>query len=335
MAYFNKFRGTKGFISTYNRVLRFRYMITEEAKRRTKILAFWEKHGLDATKEAFDVGRATLFRWQKKLDEGKGKLESINPLSRAPKKRRTRSVPEGVEEYIIKERLAHPRLSKEKLATMMKHDINLNLSFSKVGRIMSGMKKRGVLPLYFKEKRGSVGKKKLRREGFMPTSGGELVEIDTVVTSRNGTKRYTLTGIDLYGRFAYAYTYKNASSATATDFLKKMQLVAPFKIARIQTDNGSEFAKYFAEYLEVQNIVHFHIYPRCPKMNTHIERFNRTIQEEYIYHHVQTLTIDLDLFNLGLSDWILWYNNKRPHISLGYLSPMQYIEKQLLEKSHM
>jgi len=48
MAYFNKFRSTKGFISTWERVIRFRYMIAKEAKERTKILAFWEKHGLES-----------------------------------------------------------------------------------------------------------------------------------------------------------------------------------------------------------------------------------------------------------------------------------------------
>ncbi len=335
MHIFNKFRRTKGFISMWERVLRFRYMITEEAKMRTKILAFWEEFGDVATRKAFGTGRATLFRWQAALRESGGKLEGLNRKSTAPKKRRKRDVPDGVEDYIIKERRAHPRLSKEKLSIMMRDDLRLDLSFSKVGRIMSDMRKRNVLPLYRKPKRSTPGRKKIRRNGFAPESTGELLEIDTVVTSRNGEKRYTLTGIDLFGRFAYAYTYKNASSKSATDFLKKMQLVAPFKIARIQTDNGSEFAKYFSEYLKDSDIVHFHTYPRCPKMNSHIERFNRTIQEEYIYHHVQTLSVDLDFFNLGLADWISWYNKKRPHISLGYLSPMQYIEKHLLEKSHM
>ena len=46
MGIFNKFRGTKGFISIWQRVIRFRYMITEQAKKRTRVLAFWEKHGL-------------------------------------------------------------------------------------------------------------------------------------------------------------------------------------------------------------------------------------------------------------------------------------------------
>lgn len=335
MRIFNKFKGTKGFISTWERVIRFRYMITEEAKERCRILAFWEKHGTLATIEAFKISRPTLFRWQKSLKDTKGKLEGLNKKSTAPRKRRTRYIPEGVEDYIIKQRTEHPRLSKEKLATMMMDDLHINLSFSKVGRIMRDMKKRKVLPLFKKKSQVSSIRKKNRRNGFMPQQTGEFIEIDTVVKHINGERRYTLTAIDIYGRYAFAYSYKSASSATATDFLKKLQAVAPFSIQRIQTDNGSEFAKHFAHYLEVSDIVHFHTYPRCPKMNAHIERFNRTIQEEYIDWHLQTLAFDIEKFNLDLKAWIDWYNNKRPHISLGYLSPMQYIKKQLLEKSHM
>jgi len=331
MRIFNKFRGTKGFIATWERVIRFRYMITEEAKQRCKILAFWEKYGDIATQEAFGVSRPTLYRWQKSLREKQGKLEGLNKKSTAPNKRRNRYIPDGVEGYIIKERTVHPRLSKEKLATMMKDDLAINLSFSKVGRIMRDMKKRKVLPLFKKPARISLStRKKNRRNGFVPQAEGEFMEIDTVVKHINGERRYTLTAIDVYGRYGFAYSYKNASSATATDFLKKLQLVAPFNIQRIQTDNGSEFAKYFAQYLEVSDIVHFHTYPRCPKMNAHIERFNRTIQEEYLDWHLQTLAFDIEKFNLDLKTWIDWYNHKRPHISLGYLSPMQYIKKQLV-----
>lgn len=97
MRFFNKLRGTKGFITTWERVIRFRYMITEEAKERCRILAFWEKHGDLATIEAFKVSRPTLFRWQKSLKENKGKLEGLNKKSTAPNNRRVRQIPEGVE----------------------------------------------------------------------------------------------------------------------------------------------------------------------------------------------------------------------------------------------
>jgi hypothetical protein len=80
MRIFNKFRGTKGFVSVWERVIRFRYMITEQAKQRTRILAFWEKYGTKAVEEAFGTKRRTLFDWQRRLKNGGGKLESLNPI---------------------------------------------------------------------------------------------------------------------------------------------------------------------------------------------------------------------------------------------------------------
>lgn len=119
MAFFNKFKGIKGFLSIYERVIRFRYMITEEAKRKTRILAFWEKHGLEATKEAFDVSRPTLFRWQKALKDNIGKIEALNNKSRAPKTKRKRKIPELLKDFIINERRFDPKLSKEKLSVFI------------------------------------------------------------------------------------------------------------------------------------------------------------------------------------------------------------------------
>jgi len=57
MEVFHIYRGTKGFVSFYNFALRYRYMITDKALKKAKILAFWEKHGLETTREAFSVKR--------------------------------------------------------------------------------------------------------------------------------------------------------------------------------------------------------------------------------------------------------------------------------------
>lgn len=83
-------------MSLYERVLRFRYMITEQAKRRAKILAFWERYGTETTKEAFGTSRRTLFRWQKELEKSLGKLEGLNPIPTVPKNKRKRRIPEAV-----------------------------------------------------------------------------------------------------------------------------------------------------------------------------------------------------------------------------------------------
>lgn len=110
MEVFHIWRGTKGFVSLYNYALRFRYMITEEAKKRIKILTFWERYGDEAVKEAFGVSRRTLFRWQQALKQCHGKLEALNIKSCAPQRRRRRHTPPVLEKQIITLRIEHPRL---------------------------------------------------------------------------------------------------------------------------------------------------------------------------------------------------------------------------------
>ena len=146
MRIFNKFRGTKGFISTWERVIRFKYMISEIAKERCRILAFWEKYGTSATKEAFKVSRPTLFRWQSELRKHLGKLEALNKKSTTPKNKRKRVIPDEVKNFILNEREFDPQLSKDKLATLMKDDHVANLSASTIGRMLGDMKKKGLLP---------------------------------------------------------------------------------------------------------------------------------------------------------------------------------------------
>src|SRR3989344_8542280 len=82
--------GTKGWLYMRERSIRFRYMITETAKKRTSILTFWKKYGLEAVEEAYGVKERTLFNWQRALKEGRGRLEALNSGSRAPQTKRTR-----------------------------------------------------------------------------------------------------------------------------------------------------------------------------------------------------------------------------------------------------
>ncbi|MBU6431469.1 DDE-type integrase/transposase/recombinase, partial [Patescibacteria group bacterium] len=247
-------------------------MITEQAKQRCRILSFWDKYGDTATKEAFKVSRPTLFRRQKAIKEGNGRLESLNPKSRAPKVKRKRVVPDAVNDFIVKERKFDPNLPKDKLAVLMKEDGIADLSASTVGRMLNDLKKQGALPhktklsLYGKtgkliERKPKKIKKKLRSYGHT----GGLAKADTIVRSANGIKRYVVTAIDKESKFSFAYAYKSHSSAQTVDFMKKFQSVAPMSLTHVQTDNGSEFAKHFEIYLKKNGIVHFHTYPYCPK----------------------------------------------------------------------
>ncbi len=347
MRIFNINKGVRGSRTIQEHALRFAYMIQETAKRRARALTFWHNHGTNATIDAFSVSRATLYRWLSALNKEKGKLEALNNKSKTPKKRNKRRTDYRIAEYIIEMRKEHPRIGKKKLTPLLRiHCIKWNIhapSEPTVGRIIKDLKDRDRLPqhhrLSLNARSGKLHilkrkkRKKLRRKGHKATKPGELVELDTVVLFINNIKRYIITAIDVHGRFAYAKVYKTPSSANAKDFFKELERVVPFTISHIQTDNGSEFEKHFRKYVEGLGIVHFNTYPRCPKMNAHIERFNRTIQEEFANHHLQTLYADMDVFQGKLIDWLTWYNTERPHEALGLVSPLWYITGKLVTES--
>lgn len=114
----------------------------------------------------------------------------------------------------------------------------------------------------------------------------------------------------------------------ARDVLKQFEQICPYQIHTVQTDNGSEFLAKFHDYLEDNDLKHVFIYPRLCKVNGVVERFNRTVQEEFIKRNDE-IYYDLAAFQDKLINWLDWYNFKRPHYSLNYLSPMQFINKQI------
>jgi putative transposase len=306
-----------------------------EIERRQKILAFWKNHGLAATTDAYGVSRRTLFRWSKHLA----------PQSRSHRTGyQKRIIHPLLKAEIVRLRVAHPRLGKEKLWPLL---VSFSTEYgldcpaeATVGRMIQQLKTEGVLPtgkqLKFLARSGTFREKevkrtkKLRRKGYTPEHPGDLLQLDGVLINTLGMRRYTFTAVDLVSRWSHSKTYKTTSSRNGADFLKELMTLAPFQISHIQTDNGSEFMKEFREAAEQAHLVHFFNYVKQPKYQGWIERFNRTIQEEFLDWHQGSLALDPDVFNPELRKWLTWYNTKRVHRSLGRpgqrLTPVQYLE---------
>jgi transposase InsO family protein len=341
---FNKFRNTRGFLSTAHNTLKWAYMITEKAKHKYRVLCFWEKHGLSATIEAFSVKKRTLYGWKKKLKKGGNKAEALNEKSKEPKTKRKRIWSILILNEIKRLRDKYPNLGKEKVYPELLLFCNQNkLKCPKpktIGRLISdlgGLRK-------FPQKVSHFGKiKKVNRQkvlrkpkDFKPQYAGHLVALDTIEKFVHGVRRYVITFEDIYTRFAFAWSTSSHASLAAKEFFNICINIFPYPIVFVLTDNGSEFKKYFNEALNELYLTHFHTYPRTPKMNAHVERFNKTIQEEYIDYHLYEL-MDTKKFNHNLMDWLIWYNTRRVHYAFkNKLSPVQYmlyLEEQNISNS--
>ena len=308
------------------------------AKFRLKVINFHKRFGTKAALSAFPVSHATVYRWRKRLINSGGKLSSLVPQSTRPKRLRK---PMYHKEIVMEmKRLREKRYSpgKKKLKVMLdkfcvREDIT-KVSISTIGRILKKKK-------YFynqccqarhsyhtatgkwARKRQWREKRKRRRYHPQPKSFG-YIEMDTVVKHIDGKRYYIITVIDVKLKFAYALMYPRLNSNAAKDCLIKFLKVYPCEIGTVQTDNGLEFLGEFNQYLKKENIPHYFIYPRCPRINGVVERFNRTLQEEFVNSHLY-LIHQQSLFNEKLKQYLLYYDNERPHESLTMKSPMEYL----------
>nr|WP_285614241.1 integrase core domain-containing protein [Hydrogenophilus thermoluteolus] len=66
-------------------------------------------------------------------------------------------------------------------------------------------------------------------------------------------------------------------------------------------------------------------YPKSPCMNAHCERFNRTVQEQFVDWHEDLLFTDLTRFNQKLGQWLIDYNTVLPHHSLDLKASVQWL----------
>jgi len=308
-------------------------------RERVKIIEFFRQFGKEAAKQAFSKSKSTIYLWKQKLKKSGGRLSSLRPQSKAPKTKRQRKTHPQILDFIRQYRENHPGVSKVTIEPVLNAfcltlDLN-SVSESTIGRIIRDFKNQGIIPdprikIYLNGRTGDLKirkqptrEKKLRVKGYQPKLPGDLVQIDAISIFIYGLKRYIITAIDIQTRFAFAFSYKTLSSFTATDFMIKFQKVAPFKIKRIQTDNGSEFHKIFRAYVKEQNIIHYYNYPRSPKSNCFVESFNGVIQRQYINHHINDIQ-NPAVFNQGLMKYLIWYNTEKQHKNLGKMPPLRY-----------
>jgi hypothetical protein len=133
------------------------------------------------------------------------------------------------------------------------------------------------------------------------------------------TRMYIFTCIDVYSRWAHAYAYQKIGAQVGVQFFKRAQRQAPFSFSMIQSDHGPEFSTHFTERIPV---IHRHSRVRTPNDNAHLERFNRTLQDEL----VTALRPDVQIINRKLPEYLRWYNEERHHFGLNLETPLSTIE---------
>lgn len=116
--------------------------LSRQAKLRLKVLEYRRTHSVSATARHFGLARSTVYRWQGRFDPTN--LLSLENRSSRPTRVRTRSWTAAQVAAVQAAREAHPRWGKDKLAVVLRRQ-GIPLSVSMIGRILTDLKRRGVL----------------------------------------------------------------------------------------------------------------------------------------------------------------------------------------------
>lgn len=153
---------------------------------------------------------------------------------------------------------------------------------------------------------------------------GDLVQIDTIhVVPKFGPRFYVYTVIDVCSRWAYAKISLRANTHNSVRFLRLAQKKASFEFKVVQSDHGSEFSSWFTEGVGVMGIGHRHSRVRQANDNAHIERFNRTIQEECLD---AIIPFPL-LYQKAIKEYLTYYNNERLHLGIDLKTPLEVMRR--------
>ena len=308
---------------------------SEIAQYRLRVIKHYERFGLSSTLSAFPIKRSTLFLWKHKLRQSGGKLFSLIPLSTRPKQVRQMTVHPFILVKMEKLRRKHYRLGKQKIKTLLDnfcHQHGLRPpSVSLIGKIIKRHRlffQRQDRIYHDASRKRYTYHAKTRVKRAPSTAHGGYVQADMIETYTDGLKRYTFTFVDIALKVSYAKTFAGKLSKYAKESLQEFRLLLPVKIHTVQTDNGAEFAGVFDRYLSQQHIKHLWTYPNCPKVNSFIERYNRSIQEEWMSSYLDEI-YDTDQFNRRLQEYLYFYHNQRVHEGLGLKTPAQVVGKEL------
>jgi len=285
----------------------------------------------DLTARYFSISRKTFHKWLRRFKDSKYDVHSLADQSKAPQHRRKWEVTLIQEDRIRQLRKRYPYYGKKKLKILYEKEYCEEISTWKIERVIRRYK------LYpDKQKAEKIARRRARTRQKPKKRITQLVkagrpcflfQLDTIVIYWDNLKRYILTAVDHATKLGYARMYKNKSSRSAADFLYRLRYLVDQPIENLQTDNGSEFAWEFERAIVKLGIQRYFSRVKTPKDNPEIERFNETLEYEWLY--ASNLSLDPEELNPRLTEWLIEYNFNRPRQSLAYLAPIQYIEKQL------
>ncbi len=274
--------------------------------RKDAVLMIKQGHTTREVGRRYGVGSSTISKWVKK--SGNYPYHNIPTLSSRPKHH-----PQQLSDEIVW-KIFKKRLERNRCSEVVQKDLEnegIKVSLSSVKRTLD---RNGLL-----KKKSPWKRYHPPVDRPYPLKPGDLVQMDTIhLMTGPKTRIYVFTLIDVYSRWSYAKCYQKMSSDICVSFMKEAQRHSRFNFNMLQSDHGPEFGRWFIDRSGKN-----HRYTRVgkPNDNAHIERYNRTLQEECL----DRLEIKVDVINCALKKYLRYYNCERLHLGINLKTPNQLL----------
>lgn len=320
-----------------------KYHLSSDAKKRLRWLyiLYYEQGGnVSVAANKLGISRQWLSGIKKVFESSNRDPRSLEPKSRAPKDRSKRNSLDKEKEKLIIEVRNKYGWGKDKIRAYLENEKNIRINHNTINKYLH--KHKLISPKLSLKNIVAISKKKERevnlRAKFRPPKEikdykpGALIEKDMKYVinidkkeDKYKTRRnffYQQTCLDSFTRIRVMELTKDFESKTVALAYQKSLNRLPFKVACLNTDNGSENGGVFASSLQENDNFHFYSNVATPTDNPRVERSHLT--DELEFYSRGNIYTDYDKQKGALSEHEYIYNYIRPHQALAYLTPMGF-----------
>jgi transposase InsO family protein len=282
--------------------------------------------------EAASVSRPTVYKWVRRfLDEG---VEGLNDRTSAPHQRPRALNTRDVEQILRARRrlkqgphrlgyaLGRPRSTV--YGVLRRHGLSrLDHLDRPTGR---------PIRRYERQRPGELVHVDVKKLGRIPPGGGWRLRGRGPRSAEDRRRRlgfdYLHVAIDDHSRFVFVEVHPDERAETVAGFLRRAHRAfgeLGIGVEGVMTDNAWSYTHsvIVKQLLDGLAIRHLLTPPRHPQVNGKVERFNRTLLEEWAYAKLYRSN---DQRLAALPRWVDTYNRRRPHTALGGRPPISRLE---------
>ena len=311
-----------------------------EMKFKTPDLKKAKRLKLLALCQGLDISIRTLYRWRAAYI----KNGFMGLVRRKAPGRQAKELTD-VEQFLIREMREKYRWGSEVIQAHLLRDHSVKLTRYRIERFLTRSGLRDEYPCTTKK----VRKKKptTHTKVVKVLHPGEHTQLDTKHQPhilKNGKKCYVFNFIDHASNWSYKRAYSSLSPKSTIDFMKRLVRECPFKIQKLQTDNGTEYTyKFYKRYADIKkdhplekfcedrDIIQKLIPPGEKELQGLVERAHRQDDQE-LFSRIEPY--ELEDFNTYLKDYYTERNKGRRFKKLDWLTPEEWlVEYQKLQQA--